>query len=101
MKVLYLILIAAALTAGCGKGKEVNNGGTVTVTGLLKVQSFTTYQYGTHTISNDKEFYALNSQTIHLDDYKDKTVTIKGNLTLGYPVEHGPQLLEVTSIKEQ
>ena len=39
------------------------------------------------------------SDTINLDDYVDKKVTVKGDLVKGYPVDGGPDYLNVKSIQ--
>src|SRR5215210_4133073 len=67
--------------------------------GLLKKQGITTYMYGTHTITNEGKTYALNSTTINLDTLIDKTVTVKGNKINGYPVDGGPELIDVKEVE--
>lgn len=101
MKALYSILLICFLAAGCKKGTKETGDVNVTLTGIVKVQSFTTYQYGTHTITNIDQFYALKSSTVSLDDYKDKSVTLTGRKIKGYPVDGGPEYLNVISIKLQ
>lgn len=97
MKPVYCILLLGLLLAGCKKSKDTIIGD-VTVTGILKAQGATYYMYGTYTIENDNEFYALNSKTINLYQYKGKTVTITGNKVAGYPVDGGPDLVNVLSV---
>lgn len=101
MKVLYLFLFAAMVATGCKKTAEGTPTGSITVIGKLEVQGATTYQYGTHTIKNIDQFYTLKSSTIRLDDYAGKSVTLTGNSVSGYPLEGGPELLNVVSIKAQ
>ena len=67
----------------------------IEVTGTIQEQGITTYQYGTHTISG----YALKSETINLDDYVNQNVTIVGYKIDGYPVDGGPDYIEVEEIK--
>ena len=50
--------------------------------------------YGTHVISG----YALRSNTILLDNYINYNVTIVGYKIDGYPVDGGPDYIEVTDI---
>lgn len=66
--------------------------------GLLNKQGITTYQYGTHVIGNSSKTYALRSETIDLDKYVGKTVSIKGVRIPGYPVDGGPEFLEVSVV---
>ena len=89
------------IATGCKKTSEGTPTGSITVTGKLEVQGFTTYQYGTHTIKNIDQFYSLKSNTINLDAYVGKSVSLTGNKVSGYPIEGGPDLLEVVSVKVQ
>ncbi|GAB3922296.1 hypothetical protein [Mucilaginibacter myungsuensis] len=97
---LYTILFAALVEAGCKKDTtEQQPAGTVMITGVLEVQGPTTYQYGTHTIGIGNRTFSLRSSTVKLEAYNDKTVTITGKRVNGYPVEGGPVLLEVSSVR--
>ena len=64
-------------------------------TGLIQKQGITTYMYGTHTITD----YALKSNSINLDNYIDENVSIIGEKIDGYPVDGGPDYIEVKKIK--
>ena len=63
----------------------------------------TSYQYGTHGISDDDSgHYALQSASIDLDAYVGQPVNIYGTLVPGYErgqVEFGPPLVEVTKVE--
>jgi|TARA_R100000935_G_scaffold26603_1_gene46542 hypothetical protein len=72
---------------------------TSTYEGVLKVQGITTYQYGTHTLTNENDVYALTSDTIILDDFDSEYVEITAKRVDGYPVENGPIYLNVKTIK--
>lgn len=69
--------------------------------GLIEKPEMTSYMYGTHTISNDTKRYALQSKTIDLDRYIQKTVSIKGDSVKGYPVDGGPVLIDVKAVEEK
>lgn len=71
----------------------------VTVSGQIQRQSITFYQYGSHIISNDQEVFALRSETIDLETYINKTVIVVGQKVPGYPVDGGPDYLEVIRVK--
>lgn len=73
----------------------------VTLTGAIEETGMTTYQYGTHKIKAEDITYALKSSKINLNDYTDKSVTIKGTKVSGYPLEGGPELIEVLEISEK
>ena len=92
-KSLYIVTIIGLLVISCNSSKK--NTDIVEVTGTIQKQGITSYQYGTHTISG----YALRSSTITLDDYINQNVTIVGSKIEGYPVDGGPEFIEVKKIK--
>jgi len=44
--------------------------------------------------------YALRSSAINLKDFEFYNVQITGNFVDGYPVDGGPEFINVTSIKK-
>ena len=70
------------------------------ITGTIKALEMSSWQYGTHTISNDEHFYALRSEKVDLKKYEGKQIVITAQHIEGYPVDGGPVFLEVTTIKE-
>ncbi len=94
----FLFAFVILLTVSCKKDTEF----VVTKTsGVVKAQGTTTYMYGTHilTDNNGNTLYALRSSSVILDDYINKTVEIKGHKVKGYPVEGGPEYIDVSKIK--
>jgi|TARA_B110000259_G_scaffold79470_1_gene93064 hypothetical protein len=85
--------ITCLLIVSCDK--EDLNPDNIEITGIIKEQDMTTYQYGTHTLSG----YALRSNTVSLDDYVNQNVTIVGYKVNEYPVDGGPYYIEVEKIK--
>ncbi len=108
MKIIFTLaaLTLFFLTSTCNnqKSKTDDNAKTnsdlMEVTGTIEPIGMTTWQYGTHTISNDDDFYALRSGKVDLKNYEGKKVILKGEKVEGYPVENGPIFIEVTEIKE-
>lgn len=98
IKIIFTITIFAFIL-GCNTTKTQNDN-LIEITGFLKPIEMSTWQYGTHTISNDENFYALKSDKIDLEAYEGKTVTIKAEKIAGYPVDGGPDYLLVQEIKE-
>ena len=43
---------------------------------------------------------ALSSDAVTLDDYNGKKVEVQGSLKEGYPVDDGPQYMQVVAVKE-
>lgn len=75
--------------------KDDTNSKRIEITGTIQKQGITTYQYGTHTISG----HALRSSSIALDNYINQNVTVIGYKIDGYPVDGGPDYIEVEEIK--
>ncbi|MDG2343085.1 MAG: hypothetical protein P8L23_00725 [Flavobacteriales bacterium] len=92
VKFLLFIALISSLSYSCNKSLFSNK---VKTTGLIQKQGITTYMYGTHTITD----YALKSNSINLDNYIDKNVSIIGEKIDGYPVDGGPDYIEVKKIK--
>lgn len=98
---LFLVIITALLFSLTNTCKNQNsNSALMEITGIIEPAWMTTWQYGTHTISTDDEFYALRSEKIDLAKYEGKKVTLKGERVEGYPVDNGPVFIDVTEIKE-
>lgn len=74
----------------------------LTATGIIRSAGITTYMYGTHvlvSLTTGRTLYALKSETIRLDDYSGRKVTVKGALVSGYPVDGGPEYMDVRCIE--
>ena len=97
-KIIFAITIFAFIL-GCNTAKTQNNQ-LMEITGTIKAIEMSSWQYGTHTISNDETFYALRSDKIDLKNYEEKTVKIKAEKIAGYPVDGGPEFLSVHEIEK-
>lgn len=102
----YLKLLAIVLTMVMGLpfagfGASPRNPGEIAASGTIKKQGMTTYMYGTHVLLDDKgkTLYALRSDSVDLDRYIGRKVTVKGSLVKGYPVDFGPDYLDVKSME--
>lgn len=89
---LFIGIIVCLSTISCDKN-DINTD--IEVTGVIQKQGITTYQYGSHTISG----YALRSSAVNLDDYINQNVTVVGCKVDGYPVDGGPDYIEVEEVK--
>ena len=99
-KVLILALIVTALSS-CVIMNSANNTSKITLTGKVEKLGLTPFRYGTHSIKMHGQIYAIKSASINLDNYLDRQVTLKGVKVAGYPLEGGPELIEVTDINGQ
>ena len=93
LKSLFVGIIICLSVISCDK--EDGNPDNIEITGTIQEQGMTTYQYGTHTASG----YALRSSAVHLDDYVNQNITVFGYKIDGYPVDGGPNYIEVEEIK--
>jgi hypothetical protein len=76
----------------------------VSATGTLEKLEATTFQYGTHAITDEASgtYYALQSEVVDLDAYVGQRVTVYGTLdpaTENGQIEGGPPLINVTRVE--
>ncbi len=91
-----ILLSLMLFTMACSKEDPGNNlAEQLTLEGILrKSDNITTFQYGHFFIDT----YALRSESIDLEVYVDQQVRIIGSKIEGYPVEDGPEYLEVKQV---
>jgi len=100
--IALMIIVMFITLVACGSQEDVSEKGRVTAVGTIKSVETTPYMYGTHILADDngQTLYALKSDKIDLDDYTDiSNVTVKGDLISGYPVEGGPEYLDVKKVE--
>lgn len=83
---------------GC-KEDEESQPHSFEVEGVIREMGITTFQYGTHSIESDLVTFALRSNSVDLNQYIGDTIIIIGSKVEGYPLEGGPELIEVKSVK--
>jgi hypothetical protein len=99
MKAIILSLVTGLIFLSTNCDRE-NSEEQMKLTGTIESQGMTSYQYGTHTLNTEDEFYALKSEKVELDQYVGMEVTISGSKIEGYPVDGGPDYILVTEVKE-
>lgn len=77
--------------------------------GVLQKQGMTSYQYGTHTLNGkslsgkpdqpETTFALKAGKRINLNKFVGKKVIITGKKVDGYPLESGPELIEVSAVE--
>ena len=100
MKFIKFIFIIAVLLLSCSSPNEPNLH--IISSGIIKKIEISAWQYGTHTL-NDKDgkpLFALKSSTKDLNAYNDVKVSVLGISIEGYPVDGGPEYLDVIAIKK-
>lgn len=95
---MFFTLIILLFTSTCKN--QTQNSDTMEISGKIEAIQMTSWQYGTHTITNDSTFYALKSENTNLENYEGQTITIEAKKIEGYPVDGGPEYLEVIKVKE-
>ena len=98
MKRAILLLITLAILSSCSSIKKGANFNVLTLTGKIEQIGMTTFQYGTHLIKADNKTFALKSSNVNLDNYIEKAVTLQGKKVPGYPIDGGPELIEVSEV---
>lgn len=93
----FITMLIFLVMLGC---KNTVPDGEILVTGILKKQMMTTYQYGTHTLTTEGGFFALTSKKVNLDNYLNEKVTLVAEEIEGYPVDGGPIYLRVLKVKQ-
>ena len=99
LAVLTVMVAMAMLLATPALAQE-----SVAATGAMEGLGITTFQYGTHAVTDEASgaFYVLSSDVVDLNAYTGQRVTIYGTLVPGYEygqVEGGPPLVDVTWVE--
>jgi heat shock protein HslJ len=68
--------------------------GVIQASGILNEQGITIHQYGTHTLGG----YALVSDSVDLNRYVGKDISLLGTKVEGYPIDAGPIYLNVHKV---
>lgn len=100
MKLLsgFAIVLVVLLSTSCGSG---NTSKDEQYSGVIEEAGITSYQYGTHTLeTQNNEFYALKSDSVNLEEYEGRKVSITASKIEGYPVDGGPVYLHVNTVEE-
>ena len=98
MKKAGILLLFVAVLSACSSMKTGSSGTTLALEGKIEKIGMTTYQYGTHILKMSGKSYALKSSSLNLDTYVDQQVSLKGQKVEGYPLENGPDLIDVTEV---
>lgn len=99
MKAIILSLVTGLIFLSTNCDRQ-NSEEQMQLTGTIESQGITSYQYGTHTLKSEDEFYALKSEHLDLDEFIGKEVTVSGSKIEGYPVDGGPNYILVTKVKD-
>lgn len=98
MKQIILLLVIGLAIAGCLAVKPAADKNLVILKGKIEVLGMSTFQYGTHILNSEGKTYALKSTKVNLKSYEGKDVIVKGLKVAGYPVDGGPELLDVLEV---
>ncbi len=101
MKNILMLLVVGFAFAGCSGVKPVGEKDLIVVSGKLSALGMSTFQYGTHILKDDSKTYALRSSKVDLKAFEGKDVIVKGLKVSGYPVDGGPEFLDVQEISNK
>ena len=100
--VLFLVYVTAQLGLGIESGpNSAISAPTVAAAGVIRRQGFTDYDYGSHVLKDEDgaTLYALTSDKIDLDEYIGLIKTVRGESVSGYPLDGGPDYMNVKTIQ--
>jgi hypothetical protein len=92
---LSLISLFIVFFTSCEKEEGKPAAYQIELEGKIEEIGPTFWMYGTHKITYNGKLFALKSSTINLDKYLNKKVTVWGDRVNGYPVDFGPEYIEV------
>jgi hypothetical protein len=98
MKIIALLLVMGLAIASCNTVKPGGDKNLLVVSGKIEALGMSTFQYGTHTLNAGDKTYALKSSSIDLKTYEGKEVVVKGLKVAGYPVDGGPEFIDVKEV---
>ncbi len=106
-KCILILVLTTALFTSCKTQTSQNQtveleetkNNMLVLEGIIQKQGITTYQYGTHILKTGKQLYALRSETVKINQFINKKVSVRGEKIEGYPIEGGPEYILVKSIK--
>ncbi|WP_285008640.1 hypothetical protein [Pedobacter faecalis] len=100
MRYFFVVLTVVAALSGCSV-KRAGQSAHVSLAGTVEELGMTTFQYGTHLLKTGDKSYALKSDKVDINKYVGKPVKLEGKVVDGYPVENGPQLIDVSKMTER
>ncbi|WP_400263014.1 hypothetical protein ACFX5U_08075 [Sphingobacterium sp. SG20118] len=98
MKKILIFSILIGILSSCSSMKDTTDITSVSLIGIITPLGMTTFQYGTHMIKAENKTYVLKSSNVQLNDYVNRSVSLIGKKVPGYPLEGGPELIEVSQI---
>lgn len=98
MKKVLISMSFAAFIFSCSARQNDNDSGVMTLNGTIEKRETTSYQYGTHIFNSGDKIYAIKSNSLNLNTYLNKQVSISGSKVKGYPVDGGPELIDVSKV---
>lgn len=87
-----------SIFSACSTLTPTGSKSVVQLSGIIDKPEMTTYQYGTHVLKSGNRTYALKSSKVDLSSFMIEEVKIKGIKVEGYPVENGPELIDVLEV---
>jgi len=98
MKRLLILMTVVCIYSGCRTIMPTGSKNVVQISGTIEKLGMTTFQYGTHLIKSGNITYALKSSKVNLNSFLTEEVRLKGTRVEGYPIENGPELIEVLEV---
>lgn len=84
--------------ASCSTRNVSDNQNLIQLSGKIEKLEVSGFGYGSHLINSDRKMYALTSKDIDLNKFVGKAVIAKGKKIDGYPLEGGPDYIEIIQV---
>lgn len=84
--------------AGCSTRNVSDNPNLIQLSGKMEKLEVSGFGYGSHIINSDGKNFALTSKQVDLNKFVGKWVVVKGKKIDGYPLEGGPDYIEILHI---
>ena len=98
MKKLIILIAIVGLFSACSTVMPTGSKNVMVISGTIEKLGMTTFQYGTHMLKSGNHTYALKSKNVNLNSFMTEEVRLKGTKVDGYPIENGPELIEVLEV---
>lgn len=101
MKKIIFLGMVFLLLVGCTSQETKKSSEMTLRVGTVAPLEMSTWMYGTNMLTKDSKIVVslIADKNIKLDDYNGKKVEVTGELKEGYPIDGGPEYLEVKTIK--
>lgn len=101
MKTKLMMLMVGLAFASCSTRNVSDNQNLIKLSGKIEKLEVSGFGYGSHLINSGGKMFALTSKSIDLNKFAGKAVVAKGKKIDGYPLEGGPDYIEILEVNSK